>query len=455
MSPFFIRRPRFAGVIAVVIVLAGVLSVAALPVAQFPDITPPVVQVSTFFPGANAEVVELAVAQPIEEMVNGVDGMLYMSSRSADDGSLTIDVTFAIGTDPDVAAINVQNRVDRAMGLLPPEVQRQGVITQAQQPSLLLIVNLTSPEGTRDALFLSNYASINILDRLRRLDGVGEAEILGALDYGMRIWLDTPRMASLGVSPADVRDAILEQNVEVAPGQLGAPPARDDQQFQYSIRTQGRLADAREFEDIIIRARADGAHVRIRDVARVELGAQRYGAFGRLNGLPSTNVAVFQQPGANALAIADAVRAEMKAAAEAFPEDVEFSVLYDTTIFVRESVAAVVTSLILALVLVILVIFVFLQNWRSTVIPAVTIPVSLIGTLAALNAIGFTINTITLFALILAIGIVVDDAIIVVENVQRKLARGAKPADAAREAMSEVTGPIIATTLVLLAVFVP
>lgn len=455
MSAFFIRRPRFAGVIALVIILAGLLSVAVLPVAQFPDITPPVVQVSALFPGANAEVVELAVAQPIEEVVNGVDDMLYMSSRSADDGSLTIDVTFAIGTDPDIAAVNVQNRVDRAMALLPEEVRRQGVTTQAQQPSLLLIVNLTSPEGSRDALFLSNYASINILDRLRRVEGVGEAEILGALDYGMRIWLDVPRMTSLGITPADVRDAIQEQNVQVAPGQVGAPPARDDQQFQYAIRTEGRLSEVGAFEDIIIRARADGAHVRIGDVARVELGAQQYAAFGRLNGAPSTNVAVFQQPGANALAIADAVRAEMQAASETFPEDVEFSVLYDTTLFVRESVAAVVTTLVIALVLVVLVIFVFLQDLRSTLIPAITIPVSLIGTFAALNVLGFSINTVTLFALILAIGIVVDDAIVVVENVQRKLAQGAKPADAAREAMSEVTGPIIATTLVLLAVFVP
>ena len=454
-SAFFIDRPKFAFVISILITLAGLISLFTLPIDQYPEITPPVVQVSASYPGANAQVVETTVAQPLEQQVNGVEGMIYIASTSGNDGTLNMQVTFEVGADPDIAQVNVQNRVALAQPQLPEEVVRQGISVRKQSTNLLLVINLTSPNGTYDSLYLSNYATINLLDALSRVPGVGQATIFGARDYSMRMWLDAGRMASLGIATSDVVRAVREQNVQVAAGQIGAAPSDPDQQFQYTIRTQGRLDDVGAFETIIVRAHPDGSSVRIKDVARVELGARNYASFGLLNGNPSANIGIYQLPGANALAVAGRVQQEVTRLSQRFPRDLQASILYDTTRFVDESIKEVVKTLLEALILVVLVVYVFLQDWRMTVIPSIAIPVSLIGTFAALNALGFSINVITLFGLVLSIGIVVDDAIIVVENVQRKLAQGLTPRDAAMQAMREVTSPILATSLVLLAVFVP
>ncbi len=456
LASFFIDRPKFAFVISIVITLAGIIALLQLPVAQFPPITPPVVQVTASFPGASAEVVEATVAAPIEAQVNGVENMLFMSSTSANDGSYSLQVTFAVGTDPDINSVNVQNRVALATPQLPEEVTRQGVSVRQQSTEMLLIINLTSPDNTYDALFLSNYASINLRDPIARIAGVGDARIMGALDYGMRIWLDPDRLTSLGLTANDVVGAIRQQNVQVAAGQIGAPPAPPNQQFQYTIQARGRLSTPEEFGDIVVLANPDGSTVRIRDVARIELGAQSYTSFGRLNGSPSTILAVYQLPGSNALEVADAVRAEMDRLSQRFPQDVQYSILYDTTRFVQANIEEVLITLVQAFVLVVAVVFLFLQSWRATLIPTIAIPVSLIGTFAVLLAFGFSLNTISLFALILAIGLVVDDAIVVVENVERLMQdEGLSPREATRKSMMQISGPVVATTLVLLAVFVP
>lgn len=454
-SIFFINRPKFALVISIVLMIAGGLAILTLPVAQFPDITPPKVQVKASYPGANAEVVEQAVATPIEAQVNGVDNMLYMSSTSSNDGGYTLDITFSVGTDPDQAAINVQNRVALAESSLPQEVVRQGVTTKKQATNMLLVINLFSPEGSYDELFLSNYASLNVQDALARINGVGSASQFSPMNYGMRVWLDPDRLKALELAPSDVSNAIKQQNIQASVGIIGQPPLTQTQQFQYNLRAKGRLESVEEFENIILRTGENGAAVRLRDVARIELGSQSYSASSVMNGKPAATIAIYQSPGANALDVADQVYAELERLSLRFPDDLEYAVLYDTTLAVKASLQEVIETLFITFALVVLVTFLFLADWRATLIPSATIPVSLIATFAVLSLLGFSINTISLFALILAIGIVVDDAIVVVENVKRHMQEGLSAKEATALSMKEVIGPVIATTLVLLAVFVP
>ncbi|MCR9283008.1 multidrug efflux RND transporter permease subunit [Roseibium algicola] len=455
-SRFFIYRPKFALVISIVITIAGVLGYLSLPVEQFPNITPPVVNVTATYTGANAEVLEETVAAPIEGQVNGVDDMIYMQSTSNDSGNYSLNVTFAVGTDPDIATVNTQNRVSQANSQLPSDVTNNGVTVQKASTNMLLVITLFSPNGSYDPVFLSNYASINLKDALARVPGVGLADVMTDFSYGMRIWLDPDRLTSLGMTPTDFITAVRDQNIQVAAGQIGAPPVPDGQQFQYTIKAKGRLASPEEFEQIVLRTGADGAVVTIGDVARVELGAQVYNASGEYNGKPSTVLAIYQAPGANALQVSENVLARLDELAKNFPPDMQYGVPFNTTDFVQASLNDVITTLFLTFLLVVSVVFIFLGNWRATIIPTVAIPVSLIGTFAVLLALGMTLNTISLFALVLAIGIVVDDAIVVVENVERIIAdEGLSPKEATTKAMEQITSPVIATTLVLLAVFVP
>jgi HAE1 family hydrophobic/amphiphilic exporter-1 len=456
LAAFFTKRPKFAFVISIVITLAGLIAIGALPIEQFPEITPPQVQVTARYPGANAQILEETVAAPLESEVNGVDDMIYMSSTMASDGTYTLTVTFAVGTDPDIATVNVQNRVALAQAKLPVEVTSQGISVKKKSSSLLLVVNLISPNGTYDSLFLANYAAINVRDALVRINGVGDAALVGREDYAMRMWLDPDRMTSLNLTVADVIAAIQRQNIQASAGQIGAPPAPSGQQFQYTLQAKGRLTEVGEFERIVVRANPDGSTVRIADIARTELGAQSYNAYGQLDGEPTAMIMVNQSPGANAVQASEDVRAELDRLSQRFPEDLTYRIDFDTTDFIVASINEMFTTLFIAVALVIFVVFVFLQDWRMTLIPAIAIPVSLIGTFAVMLAMGFSINTISLFGLILAIGIVVDDAIVVVENVQRVMQEeNLEPAEATRKAMLEITGPVIATTLVLLAVFVP
>jgi len=457
ISSVFIHRPRLAIVIAIVIVIAGVIALGALPVAQFPDIVPPQVTVSTIYPGASAAAVEESVAQVIEAQVNGVDRMIYMRSTSGGDGSYTLTVTFQVGSDPDLDTINVTNRVNQALALLPPEVQRNGVTTRKQSSSLLQAVAIYSPKGTRDALFLSNYAKINIVDALKRVPGVGDATQWGDLEYSMRIWLNLDRMASLDITPADVVKAINSQNTQAAVGRVGAAPLVPEVEFQLNISTQGRLTTVEEFNNIVVRATPDGGVVRIKDIARAELGSKSADALVRYNGRPGEGIAIYQSPGANAVAVAAGVKKALKGLEPNLPEDVAYDVMYDTTVFVNAMIHKVEKTLLEAFVLVSIVVFVFLGSVRATLIPIIAVPVALVGTFAVMLALGFSANTISLLALVLAIGIVVDDAIVVVEAVEHILESEPHltPAQAAEKAMSQVTAPIIAITLVLLSVFVP
>lgn len=454
-SAFFISRPKFAFVISILISIAGLIAINALPIALYPDLAPPQVTVSANYPGADAETIADTVAGPLEAKINGVEQMIYMSSNSANDGSYNLTVSFNVGSDADMNTVNVQNRVAQALAKLPEEVKRQGVVTTKQSTNMLMVVNLFSPKKTYDSLFLNNYANINVTDALARLPGVGKASILGVQDYSMRIWLNPDRLNSLSLSVDEVISAIRDQNIQVAPGQLGAQPSPNNTQFQYNLRTKGRLSDPDEFANIIVRVGDNGSMVRVKDIARIEMGSRSYDAFGLLNGEASVVLAIYQLPEANALDVAARVRAEMESLAKRFPDDVDYAMPYDSTAFIKASIDEVITTLLVAILLVVLVVFLFIQDWRSTLIPTIAIPVSLIGTFAGLLVMGYSINMITLFGLILAIGIVVDDAIIVVENTQRHMADGLSPVEATRKAMSEISGAVIATTLVLLAVFVP
>lgn len=456
ISRVFIHRPKFAFVISILISLAGLLALRILPVNMYPDMAPPQIQVTATLPGASAQVVEEAVIRPVEQQLNGVEGMIYIESTASGDGTAKITLTFESGIDTDIAQVNVQNRVALAEPFLPDEVRRQGVVVSKQAGNMLMGINLTSERPELDGVFLSNYASNNLVEALGRVPGVGSAEVMGAKDYSMRVWLDPRRMASLDVTVAEVAAALREQNQIVAAGKLGQPPVPEGQQFVYSIQTRERLSDPEEFARTILRSRPDGGFVRLRDIGRIELGSRSYTSSAKLNNRDTAFLVIYQLPDANALDVADQVKAVVDQASASFPEGVNYSVLYDTTEFISRSISEVIVTLFQAVGLVILVVFLFLQNWRATLIPSIAIPVSLIGTFAVMAVLGYSINTITLFGLVLAIGIVVDDAIVVIENVERILAEEKLPIrEAVTKAMAEVTGPVIATTLVLLAVFVP
>ncbi|AGF79081.1 hydrophobe/amphiphile efflux-1 (HAE1) family transporter [Desulfocapsa sulfexigens DSM 10523] len=456
MSRFFINRPIFASVIALIIVLAGGVTLTGLPIAQYPELAPPTVQVSTAYPGANAQVIADTVAAPIEQQVNGVEGMIYMSSTSTNSGTYNLTVSFETGTDADMAAVLVQNRVAIAMAALPQEVKNIGVTTKKRSNSIVLMVTLTSPNKTYDKYYLSNYISLRLKDEISRIAGVGDVAAFGAGDYSMRIWLDPDLLRSRDLTTSDVTAALREQNVQVAAGQIGAPPAPSGQAFQYTVNTLGRLNSPEEFGDIIVKQGSGGKLTRIKDIARVEMQSKEYNYDTRLNGDENALMMIYQLPGANAIALKEQIAAKMEELKKSFPPDLEYKIPFDTTLFVEEAIAEVEETLWIAIVLVLVVIFVFLQDWRATLIPVITIPVSLIGTFAAMGLIGFSINMITLFGIVLAIGIVVDDAIVVVENTMRNMDEHKMSAkEGALAAMEEVTGPIVATTLVLLAVFVP
>lgn len=457
MAKFFIERPVLANVIAVLTVILGLVALIRLPVSQYPDVVPPTVQVTARYPGASAAVIAREVALPLEQKVNGVEGMIYMSSTSTSDGLYTLTVTFRIGTDADKAQILVQNRVASALPLLPSVVQTQGVQTNKRSTAILEIVALTSSDPRHDSLFLSNYATLGLLDEIARLEGVGNVAVFGAGQYAMRIWLDPQKLQMRGLLPADVINAVNQQNRSVASGQLGTPPTASEQSFQYTLLTPGRLDEAADFESIIVKAdSADGGRItRLKDVARIELGAQAYGQDFKLDGRAAAGLAVFQLPEANALDVAKRVEAKMASLAERFPQGMSWSVPFDTTRFVEASLSAVYHTLIEAAVLVLLVILIFLQDWRATLVPATTVPVTIIGAFAAMAALGFTVNISTLLAVVLAIGIVVDDAIVVVEGAAKHMERGLNPHDATVAAMSELIGPIVGITLVLMAVFLP
>lgn len=456
ISAFFIRRPIFASVVSIVIVLAGLVAMRGLAVAQYPEIVPPTIQVTAVYPGATAETLVQTVAAPIEEQINGVEGMLYLGSTSSSNGVVQITATFEIGTDVELAATEVANRVRIAEPRLPEEVRRNGVTVQKRSLDFLQILAFDSPDGRHDTLFLSNYIAINVVDTLKRVSGVGDVQIFGAREYAMRIWLRPDRMAELGVTTGDIAAAIREQNAQFAVGRIGQEPVAGPDQLSYVIKTQGRLLEPEQFAAIVLRAEPDGAILHLGDVARVELGAREYDAQSRLNGSAVVNLAVFLQPGANALETADRVDAEIARLAERFPDGITYQTPFDTTRYVRVSIEEVIKTLFEAMLLVFLVVFLFLQSFRATLIPIIAIPVSLIGTFAGLFALGFSINTLTLFGLVLAIGIVVDDAILVIENVERVLrTSNVTPREAALQAMREVTGPIVASVLVLAAVFIP
>ena len=457
LSSIFVDRPRLAIVIAIVTTLAGALSLLFIPVAQYPDIVPPQVSVTTSYPGASAAIVDATIAQPIEAQVVGVDKMIYMKSVSGNDGSYTLTASFELGTDPDINTVNVNNRVQVALSKLPQDVQRQGVTVKKQSSALLGVIAVYSPKGTLDPLFISNYATINLIDQIKATRGVGDASLWGPQDYAMRAWVQTDKLTGMGLTTGDVIDAIQAQNVQAAVGRIGARPISDDQRLQLNIQTKGRLDSVADFENIVIRTNPDGSILRLRDVGRVELGAANLDRETRLNGQPAAALAVYQSPGANAIETMKSIRGQMTALAKSFPGDLAWKVTYDPTTFVTATIHEVEKTLVEAFILVVLVVFLFLGSFRATLIPSIAVPVSLIGAFIVLYAIGYSANSVSLLAVVLAIGIVVDDAIVVVENVERVMEEHPElsPAQATKQAMREITAPIIAITLVLLSVFVP
>ncbi|GAB2539795.1 efflux RND transporter permease subunit [Rhodanobacter koreensis] len=455
IAQFFVNRPIMAAVLSLLFVITGSIAVFQLPISEYPEVVPPTVVVRASYPGANPKVIAETVATPLEEQINGAEGMLYTSSQATSDGALTLTVTFALGTDLQTAQVDVQNRVAQALPKLPEEVQRLGVTTQKSSPDLTMVVHLTSPDQRYDMLYLSNYARLHVKDVLGRLDGIGDVQIFGAGEYSMRVWLDPQKLASRGLTTSDVINAIQEQNVQVAAGALNAPPGPTNSAFQLNINTRGRLVSEDDFRNIIVRTDAGGSVVHLRDVARVDLGSNNYALRSLLDNKPAVAVPIFARPGSNAIQISDEVRATMAQLKKDFPQGVDYSIVYDPTVFVRGSIEAVAHTLLEAILLVVLVVILFLQTWRASIIPLVAVPVSLIGTFAIMYLAGFSLNALSLFGLVLAIGIVVDDAIVVVENVERHIELGQSPKEATRRAMHEVTGPIVATALVLCAVFIP
>ncbi len=455
LSQFFISRPIFAGVLSALIFLAGLIALPRLPISEYPEVVPPTVIVKATYPGANPKVIAETVASPLEQAINGVEGMLYQSSQATADGVMTLTITFGLNTDVDKAQVQVQNRVSQALPKLPDVVQRLGVVTNKASPDLTMVVHLVSPDNRYDTLYLSNYALLRVKDELARLDGVGDVQVFGAGQFSMRIWLDPDKVASRGLTADDVVNSIREQNLQVAAGQLGAPPLPSAAEFQVAINAKGRLTTEEDFRNIIVKTGAEGQVTRLKDVARVELGADTYALRALLDNKAAAAIPIFQRPGSNSIAISELVRAKMQDLKRDFPQGVDYQIVYDPTVFVRGSIHAVVHTLLEAILLVVLVVIIFLQTWRASVIPLIAVPVSLVGTFAVMHLFGFSLNALSLFGLVLAIGIVVDDAIVVVENVERNIANGLKPIEATRQAMREVTGPIIATALVLCAVFVP
>jgi hydrophobe/amphiphile efflux-1 (HAE1) family protein len=455
MADFFIRRPIVAMVISILICMVGVISLTKLPISEYPNVSPTLIQVTSTYRGAAAEAVMESVATPIESKVNGVDKLLYMQSYSSNDGKMTLNVTFDVGTDVDIMQVNTQNRVNQAEAQLPDAVKSQGIITNRSSPDILLAIGLSSPKGTYDGVFLGNYADINLVDQIKRVKGVGDVKNFTAQDYSMRVWLLPDKLASLGITPTDIYNAIKEQNAQAPAGRIGAEPAPKGQESQFNVRAQGLLKSPEEFAEIIVRSNNDGSQVKIKDVGRVELGAQTYDLRARLDKAPAGALGVYLAPGANALQTADNVKAILEEAADRFPPDMDYSITLDSTLPIKASMESIVHTLFEAIVLVLIVVFIFLQSFRATIIPMLTVPVALLGVFIAFPLLGFSVNTLTMFGLVLAIGIVVDDAIVVVEAVQHHIERGLSPIEATRKAMKEVTGPIIAISLVLCAVFIP